>query len=108
MKSAIRVNRGITIVDVAGPIDLASSPALRITLLDSLKGAEQLAVNLTAVKYIGSSGIASLLEVLKEARKTQKRFVLFGTTVQVREVMELTRLTKIFEILETEDQVVAS
>ena len=108
MNSATRINKGITIVDVRGAIDLGSSPALRKTLLDSLKDTERLAVNLAAVKYLGSSGIASLLEVLKEARKSQKRFILFGLTIEVREVLQLTRLTKIFEIFETEDEVVNS
>ncbi len=108
MKAAIRSNKGTTIVDVAGPIDLGSSPALRKALLDSLKGTERLAVNLTGVKYIGSSGIASLLEVLKAARDAQKRFILFGLNIEVREVLQLTRLTKIFEIFETENEVINS
>ncbi len=106
MNTVTRINNGITIVDVAGPIDFASSPSLRKILLEALKGAEQLAVNLLAVSYIGSSGIATLLEALKEAHQARKRFVLFGVTLQVREVMELSRLTKVFEMFETEDQAV--
>ena len=103
MNTATRTHAGTTIVDVAGHIDLGSSPALRKTLLDSLKAGTRLAVNLAAVKYIDSSGIASLLEVLKEARNTRKTFVLFGLTPAVREVLQLTRLTGIFEIHETEE-----
>jgi len=105
MNATTRTNQGITIVDVVGHIDLGSSPALRKTMLECLKSSDRLAANLNAVKYIDSSGIASLLEVLKEARKTQKKFVLFGLTVGVREVLQLTRLTGVFEIYETEDEV---
>jgi anti-sigma B factor antagonist len=104
LKSSIRSERGTVIVEVAGQIDLGTSPALRKTLLESLKGTQRLAINLTAVEYIDSSGIASLLEVLKEARKTEKRIVLFGLTGAVLQVLELTRLTRVFEILETEEQ----
>lgn len=104
MTSSTRIANGITIVDVVGQIDLGSSPALRKTLMDSLKGTERVAVNLIAVKYIDSSGIASLLEVLKEARRSNKRFVLFGLTAAVLQVLELTRLTGVFEIRETEEQ----
>jgi anti-sigma B factor antagonist len=100
-----RNNRGATIVDVVGHIDLASSPDLRKTLMESLTHTDRLAVNLLEVKYIDSSGIASLLEVLKVARNTRKRFVLFGLTHGVREVLQLTRLTSIFDIRETEDEV---
>jgi anti-sigma B factor antagonist len=106
MNFVTRNNKGTTIVDATGPVDLASSPALRKILLDSLKNAEKLAVNMAGVNYLGSSGIASLLEILKEAREVRKRFILFGITDAVREVLQLTRLTKVFEILETEDQVV--
>ena len=105
MNAAVRIFQGTTIVDVTGHIDLGSSPALRKTLLDSLKATDRLAVNMIAVKYIDSSGIASLLEVFKAARNTQKRFVLFGLTVAVQEVLQLTRLTGVFEIRETEQEV---
>jgi anti-sigma B factor antagonist len=106
MNAATRKIRATTIVDVVGHIDLGTSPALRKTLLDGLKGTERLAINLAGVKYIDSSGIASLLEVLKEARNTRKQFILFGLTPAVREVLQLTRLTGVFSIQETEDEVV--
>jgi anti-sigma B factor antagonist len=104
MGSSTRIERGTTIVDVVGQIDLGNSPALRKTLLESLKGTDCVAVNLIAVKYIDSSGIASLLEVLKEARQSKKRLVLFGLTAAVNQVLQLTRLTGVFEIRENEEQ----
>ncbi|MFY9841468.1 MAG: STAS domain-containing protein [Terriglobales bacterium] len=104
MESSTRNVNGITIVDVVGQIDLGNSPTLRKTLMDSLKATDRVAVNMIAVKYIDSSGIASLLEVLREARQTKKRFVLFGLTGAVSQVLQLTRLTGVFEIRETEEQ----
>ena len=104
MKSSTRTEKGTTIVDVVGQIDLGSSPAQRKTLMESLKGTKSVAINLSAVKYIDSSGIASLLEVLKEARNSEKRLVLFGLTGAVLQVLQLTRLTGVFEIHETEEQ----
>lgn len=104
MTSSTRTEKGTAIVDVVGQIDLGSSPALRKTLLESLKGTDRVAVNLIAVKYIDSSGIASLLEVLKEARQSKKRLVLFGLTPAVLRVIQLTRLTGVFEMCETEEQ----
>jgi anti-sigma B factor antagonist len=94
----------MTILDVSGHIDLASSPSLRKTVLASVRNSDRLAVNMADVKYIDSSGIASLLEVLKEARANKKKFVLFGLTDAVREVLQLTRLTGVFEIHENEHE----
>src|SRR4051812_46200606 len=107
MNTTSRTNADTTIVDVAGHIDLSSSPTFRKVLLDSLRTSNRLAVNLAAVKYVDSSGIASLLEVLKAARATKKPFVLFGLSAAVREVLQLTRLTGVFEIRETEEEVTA-
>lgn len=92
------------IMDVVGQIDMGTSPALRKRLLESLNGAERLAINLTEVTYIDSSGIASLLEVLQGAQKSRKRVVLFGLTPAVLYVLQLTRLTGVFDIRETELQ----
>jgi anti-sigma B factor antagonist len=98
----------MAIVDIVGHIDLGSSPALRKTLLECLKGSSRMAANLSQVKYIDSSGIASLLEVLKAARDKQKKFLLIGLTPGVREVLQLTRLTGVFEIYETEEEAIHS
>jgi anti-sigma B factor antagonist len=95
----------ITIVDLVGQIDLGSSPALRKTLLDSLKTTKHMAINLSGVSYIDSSGIASLLEVLREAKDSEKKLVLFGVAAAVLQVLQLTRLTGVFEIFATEEQV---
>lgn len=104
MKTAMRVQPGTTIVDVTGDIDMGTSPSLRKTLLESLKSTSRLVVNLHDVRYVDSSGIASLVEVLKEARNTQKRLVLFGLNKAVQQVLQLTRLTKIFVIRDTEQE----
>ena len=104
MKTATREQAGTTVVNVTGDIDMGTSPGLRKTLLESLKKTPRLMVNMREVRYIDSSGIASLVEVLKEARNTKKRLVLFGLNAAVREVLQLTRLAKIFEIRETEEE----
>jgi len=104
LKSSTRIGKGTTIVDVEGQIDLGSSPALRKTLMECVRGTDRVAINLKAVTYIDSSGIASLLEVLREARQSKKELVLFGLTAAVLQVLQLTRLTGVFDIFETEEQ----
>ena len=104
MKTATREQTGTTIVDVTGDIDMGTSPGLRKTLLESLKNNPRLVVNMREVRYIDSSGIASLVEVLKEARSKEKKLVLFGLNAAVHDVLQLTRLAKIFEIRETEEE----
>ena len=104
LKFSARSAPNAVIVDVVGQIDMGTSPALRKALLESLNGTVRVAINLTEVTYIDSSGIASLLEVLQGAQKSKKRVVLFGLTPAVLYVLQLTRLTGVFEIRETELQ----
>ena len=98
-----------TILDVSGDIDLATSPELRKALLRELRELRipRVVLNLKAVKYIDSSGVASLVEALKAARDVGSRFILFGLNTTIREVLQLSKLLKIFEISDSEEQAVA-
>jgi len=95
------------IVDVKGKVDLFSSPGMRSTILEAIqgKGIVQVAVNLSEVTYVDSSGIATLVEALQLARSKRCRFVLFGLRQAAREVLELARLDKIFDIRAAEADV---
>ena len=99
----------ITIFDISGDIDLATSPELRKPLLRELRELRtpRVVLNLRAVRYIDSSGVASLVEGLKASRDVGSRFILFGLNTTVREVLQLSKLVKIFEICENEEQAVA-
>ncbi len=99
-----------TIFDVSGDIDLATSPQLRKALLRELRELRmpRVVLNLKAVRYIDSSGVASLVEGLKASRDAGARFILFGLNTTVREVLQLSKLLKIFEIYDSEEQAVAA
>ncbi|MGA8012107.1 MAG: STAS domain-containing protein [Candidatus Acidiferrales bacterium] len=95
-----------SIVDVSGDITLYNTPEVRKILLDLLKEkrVRRVIVNLEKVKYIDSAGVASLVEGLKLSRDLKSGFALYGLSRSTREVLELTRLLKVFEVHETEEQ----
>jgi anti-sigma B factor antagonist len=105
-----RPSEGWVILDLSGDIDLAHSPTMRKVLLGEIKEKHMAKVflNLKNVRYIDSSGIASLVEGLKASRDQGSRLILFGLSPAVREVMQLSRLQKIFEIYEDEAQALSS
>ncbi len=110
MQIAARHSEGWVIFDIAGDIDLAHSPAMRKALLGEIKEKRtpKVFLNLKSVRYIDSSGIASLVEGLKASRDNGARLILYGLSSSVREVMELSRLQKIFEIYDNEEQALSS
>jgi len=106
--SSRRVDKA-TILDVSGNIDMSNSPEVRKALLREIrdKAVTRVALNLTAVEYIDSSGVASLVEGLKASRESGSRFVLFGLSDAAREVLKISRLLKLFEIYDDETQAIA-
>ena len=110
MQISIRRVDSATIVDVSGDIDLASSPELRKALLQEVRDNRKprVVMNLSAVRYIDSSGVASLVEGLKASRDIGSRFILVGLSGPAREVLQLSRLVKVFEIYDTEEEALAA
>ncbi len=84
---------------IQGEVDLSNSAEIRKTVLGALKGAERVAVNLSAVEYIDSSGIAALVEGLQMANSRNKTFTLNQPSDQVRSILELARLDQVFTIV---------
>jgi anti-sigma B factor antagonist len=101
---SIRESSTAQVVDVEGDVDMGTSPSLRSTLFDLLGKKPKLAVNLGSVRYIDSSGIATLIEVLKSTQRLPIEFVLFGLSPAVQDAFRLTHVNRIFRIVETEEQ----
>jgi anti-sigma B factor antagonist len=99
-----------TIFDLSGDIDFANSPRVRDSVLHEIRESHtpRVVVNLSQVRYIDSSGVASLVEGLKASRDLGSRFILFGLSTSAREVLQLSRLMKVFEVYENEEQAMAS
>ena len=55
-------------------------------------------VDLSAVDYIDSSGIASLVEAFQKAKKTGTPFALAAPNPAALRVLELARLDRVFRI----------
>jgi len=108
MNIATRQQGTTTVVDVNGDIDLYNSPEVRKIVLEELKEKKvpRLVVNLSGVRYIDSSGVASLVEGLKVARTLMSRFILYGLSPAAREVLELSRLIRVFEVYTTEEEAI--
>jgi len=67
----------ILVLTISGEVDLNHSPALRVVLRDKAKAkTPQLLLDFTAVAYIDSSGLATLIEYYQSARSFSGKFAL--------------------------------
>ncbi|MFQ5822655.1 MAG: STAS domain-containing protein [bacterium] len=94
----------VTIVEIEGEVDLYSSPNLRkrlIKLTDVETGT--IIVDLSMVKYMDSSGVATLVEALQKVEKYGGKLKIANLQTGVKDVFELSRLDKVFDIYDTVD-----
>ncbi|MBL8756818.1 MAG: STAS domain-containing protein [Phycisphaerae bacterium] len=93
----------IVVVPV-GDIDLAGSPTLREELKRVSAGRPaKMIVDLSAVSYMDSSGVATLVEALQTARKSRAKLVLCNLQDRVRSIFEIAKLETVFTIMPTLD-----
>lgn len=84
---------------VHGDVDLYTSPDLRSAILKSVtKKKHHVRVNLASVTYMDSSGVATLIEGLKEASTRKLVFALIAPSEPVMKVLQLSRLDNVFTV----------
>ena len=88
--------RGAKIV-IQGDIRIDVAPRLREDLRSELgSGTTELVVDLSGVEYIDSSGLATLLECLKDLKRVGGEMVLVGVRSSLLEVFKVARLEEVF------------
>ncbi len=88
-----------TVLTIRGDVDLATSPRLRARMEHLLLSQKRsLALDLSGVTHMDSSGIAVLIEGFRWARKVQVPFVLLSPSPQVQMILELGKLEEFFDI----------
>lgn len=98
MPYEVREVKGFKVVVLDGEVDLARSPEARKTILACLEGKSSVFVDLSAVSYIDSSGVATLVEGFQTAKKQGLQFALVGVSQPAMAVLKLARLDQVFEI----------
>ena len=95
---------GVTIVDIRGRIVVGEeSASVRDVVCDLLsKGQKQILVNLGAVDYIDSMGLGSLVGAFVSVRKQGGELKLLNLTNKVTDLMQITKLYTVFDIMNDE------
>ena len=99
----------VVICNIVGDIDINSSPDIRKSFEKLVSGKEgKMVINLSKVSYIDSSGLATLVELLKKTKNYGGIMKLSGLTEKVRGLFEITKLEKLFQIYETSENAVST
>ncbi len=103
MTSELQEHGGRNVVALHGEIDLERAPGVRRLLLNSVEQGKDMLVDLSAVSYIDSSGIANLIEALQAAKTKGQRFALVSVSEQAKRVLKLARLDTVFVLYDDLD-----
>lgn len=88
-------------VALAGEIDYHRSPEMRSHMLAviALKP-KRLVIDMTAVPYMDSSGVATLVETLQQINARGGKLVLCGLQPKVRSIFQIAKLDTVFRIVD--------
>jgi anti-sigma B factor antagonist len=103
-----RAAENATILDLDGNFvmsDVAEFRARVKQLLDS--GIKNIAVNLSGVAYLDSSGIGAIVGAFSATRAADGRCRFFGASQQARQVLQMVRLDKVLDLREDEASALA-
>ena len=94
----VQDREGATVVGVRGEVDMVTTPRLHSYLQDRLATTPQrLVVDLSGVSFLGSSGLAVLVECLDGARGRGTDLRLVASSRGVVRPLEATGLTELFQ-----------
>ena len=105
----LRTGGALPVLDVAGEIDVYQAPRLR-ERLDALldAGTSRLAVNLSSVTYIDSTGLGTLVAVRKRALAAGGELRLICPNPSIRRVFEITGLLPVFPFFDREESALSA
>ena len=93
---------GVVTVTVVGEVDTFTAPVLRSTLDSQLEQQpSELVIDLSGVQFLGSAGLAVLVETQKSSRAKDVGLRLIATTRAVTRPLEVTGLIDLFTIADS-------
>jgi anti-anti-sigma factor len=100
-----KTDSGVTVLAPTGRLDVAGAPALKDAVSQAMKnGKPRLVIDLEGVSFVDSSGLGSVVAALKQVRTSQGDLRLAAPNQQVRVVLELTTLDRVFPYYATVEE----
>jgi anti-sigma B factor antagonist len=101
----IQAENGVTVIAPTGRLDVAGAPALREALSEiTQEGPPRVVIDLEGVSFVDSTGLGSVISALKQIRSSQGDLRLAAPNQQVRVVLELTTLDRVFPYYATVEE----
>ncbi|MBD3295906.1 MAG: anti-sigma factor antagonist [Candidatus Omnitrophica bacterium] len=109
MQISVEEKNGVSIFRVNGDIDINSSPDVKKSFDEAIRNKkDKIVINLSEVNYVDSSGLATLVEILKNIRPFGGKMKITNLSSKVKGLFEITKLDKLFDLSDEENDAVNS
>ena len=105
MNIETKENNGVFVLYIKGEMDLNSSPDVKKEF-DKIVEAKHfnIVINFQDMPYIDSSGLATIVDFFKTIKENDGQLILCELLEKVKKLFVITRLDKLFKIIDTEEQ----
>jgi len=105
LQVGVRTDGGVSVVDVAGEVDLYTTPRLEEALARAAAGTPPLiVVNLTHTTYLDSTALRVLTAARKRVREREGDIALVSTQPKIAKLLSITGLDQLFPLCATEGE----
>lgn len=110
MELALHEEGSVTVVTLSGDLVIGDAEALFKKTVSGLleQGKVQLVVDCSALRYVDSSGLGSLVRALTTSQHEGGGTRLLGVPPTLHKLLQLTKLDSVFEMFENRDQALSS
>lgn len=110
IKTSTRLVKNVLIVDTIGELRLGEgTDVIRELVREQLQqGYKNILLNLRDVRHIDSAGVGELMSCYTSVRNQGGQLKLMNLSKNVHNLLQITKLYTIFEVVEDEDTAVAS
>jgi anti-sigma B factor antagonist len=107
MEIQSRVVSNIQVLELCGSFDSSTASGARLWLeRATAEQSPNIVINLQQISFLDSTALSTLVQGMKRARQNQGDMRLCNVQQKVRIIFELTRLDRVFEIYNSEDDAV--
>jgi len=96
----------VVILDLTGRLWILDLPLRDLMVALLADGSRHFVLNLGNVEYIDSSGLGQLITIWSSVRNKGGHMTVLNPTKRVERLFEITRLNKVFEILQSEPEAI--
>ncbi len=109
MNIKIDQKNNVWVCHLNGEIDINTAPQIK-KVFDKIlsEKREKILINFEEVSYVDSSGLATLVEMLKNIRSYGGKLKLSNLSSKIRSLFEITKLEKLFDIFNDEEEALRS